>query len=57
MTTGAPLVSIVIPADGHLEMTKVCVRTVLQTCHERNDVEILVVDDASPGAADITDHY
>ena len=48
MTTGAPLVSIIIPAYGHSEMTKICIRTVLQTCRERNDVEIVIVDDASP---------
>ena len=41
-------VSIIIPAHGHAGMTNHCVEKVLETTAHLNDVEILVVDDASP---------
>ena len=42
------LVSIVIPAHNHLAMTTNCIERTLATCSGRRDVEIIVVDDASP---------
>ena len=42
------LVSIVIPAHNHLAMTSNCIEKTLATCLGRRDVEIIVVDDASP---------
>ena len=42
------LVSIVIPAHNHLAMTSNCIEKTLATCLGRRDVEIIVMDDASP---------
>ncbi len=42
-----PLISIVIPAYGHLEYTIRCLQAIA-THHEGHEVEVLVVDDASP---------
>lgn len=40
--------SIIIPAHGHAGMTNHCVESVLVSIQDRSDVEIIVVDDASP---------
>ena len=40
--------SIIIPAHGHEGMTRHCVNAVLATIGARSDVEVIVVDDASP---------
>jgi len=48
MSTRPFLVSIVIPAHNHLAMTSNCIEKTLATCPGRRDVEIIVVDDASP---------
>jgi GT2 family glycosyltransferase len=40
--------SIIIPAHGHAGMTDHCVQSVLASIQDRTNVEIIVVDDASP---------
>jgi GT2 family glycosyltransferase len=40
--------SIIIPAHGHAGMTDNCVKSVLASIRDRTDVEVIVVDDASP---------
>lgn len=41
-------VSIIIPTQGHGGMTDHCVNSLLETLDQRSNVEIIVVDDASP---------
>ena len=54
MTFPSPRLSVIIPAHQHNGMTEHCVSSVLESIGNRRDVEIIVVDDASPAPIVLT---
>lgn len=46
--TNRPLVSIIVPQYGNHDLTNLCLETLVAMLDDRSQVEIIVVDDASP---------
>ena len=51
--TGSPVLSVVVPVHGRSELAVVAVRSILEQSIAGLEIEVIVVDDGTPDAADV----